>query len=378
MASLCDRRCGFVNESAPRVILKSQTGDAVPFLRISDADELFRHLRVFIEDLYFRYMAVNPRDRKVVIVESVFCPTMFRHTLAKVLFNQFDVPGIVILPGHLMALNTLIASTALVVDAGYTECSVTPVIEGVTVLDAVHFQSLGAKAVHHRIRDELIASKAMISRLGQDYSFDKSAIDHLSESVIEDIKVRTCFVPSYGRGQELVEAKIRSADVSSASPPGVLYPLQGQSILSIPGIVRESAYQVLFELVGSESTIATMILDAISFAPIDSRRALASNIVLIGGTAMAPGLRKRLSDELENLVQTSPMYMEKIKFKNFKLHVLPCPANYASWLGSAIYGSTDAILNKVISSKEFDQTRGLVLSDWSNWWPTPRPTRIEY
>lgn len=371
-------RCGFVNESAPRVILKSETSDGVLLLSVSDADLLFGYLRDFIEDLYFRYMAVNPRDRKVVIVESVFCPTKFRLTLAKVLFSHFDVPGIVVLPGHLMALNTLIASTALVVDVGYTECSVTPVIEGVTVLDAVHFQSLGAKSVHERIREELVESKAMISRMGQEFAFDKFAIDHLSESVIEDIKVRTCFVPSYVRGQELIEAKTKSTDASSASPPHVLYPLQGHSILNIPGIVRESVYQVLFELIGNEATIATMILDAISFTPIDCRRALASNIVLIGGTALAPGLKKRLSDELQNQVESSPKYKDKIKFSDFKFHSLPCPANYASWLGSAIYGSTDAILSKTITSKEFDQSHGLVLSDWSNWWPTHSPARTEF
>lgn len=371
-------RCGFVNESAPRVILKSETRQAQPLLSISDVDHLFRHLCEFIESLYFRYLAVNPRDRKVIIVESVFCPTKFRLTLAKVLFTHFDVPALVLLPAHLMALNTLIASTALVVDMGFTETSVTPVIEGVTVLDAVHFQDLGAKAIHNRIRQELLSSKAPISRSGQDFLFDKIAIDNLSETTIEDIKVRTCFVAPYVRGQELSGAKAQSQSMSSGSPPDVQYPLLGHAVLTIPGLVRESAYQVLFELVGNESTIATMILDAISWCPTDSRRTLASNIVLTGGTAIAPGLKKRLSDELHQLVETSPLYKEKIKFKDFKFFHLPCPPNYASWLGAAIYGSTDAVLNKAITGKEFEQSRGILLTDWSNWWPTPRPARIDY
>lgn len=58
---------------------------------LKKADDLYTALKEFIENLYFRYLAVNPKDRKVVIVESIFCPTHFRKTLARVLFQHFDV-----------------------------------------------------------------------------------------------------------------------------------------------------------------------------------------------------------------------------------------------------------------------------------------------
>ena len=34
---------------------------------------------------------VNPKERKVVVVESILAPTVFRETLAKVLFKHFEV-----------------------------------------------------------------------------------------------------------------------------------------------------------------------------------------------------------------------------------------------------------------------------------------------
>ena len=276
-----------------------------------------------------------------------------------------------------MALNTLAVNTALVVDVGYTECLVTPVIEGVTVLNIVQFHALGGKAIHERIRSDLLACKAAVSRAGQEFAFDKSAVACLSESEIEDIKVRTCFVASYTRGQQLIEDKVKGIS-STSCPPDVLYPLHGRDVLKIPGFVRESAFQVMFEMMGNEATIATMILDALSLAPIDCRRSLAANLVLIGGGTMSPGFRKRVSDELHGLVDVNPEYKRLIRFKEFKMHDLPCPANYASWLGSAIYASTDAILSKTITSKEFDQTRGAVMSDWVHWWPATRPPRLAY
>jgi hypothetical protein len=42
----------------------------------------------------YRYLLVTPKDRKVVIVESLLCPTVERETLAKVLFLHYDVSRI--------------------------------------------------------------------------------------------------------------------------------------------------------------------------------------------------------------------------------------------------------------------------------------------
>lgn len=41
--------------------------------------------------LLSRHVLVSPKERKVVIVESVFCPTDIRDTIAKVLFKHFEV-----------------------------------------------------------------------------------------------------------------------------------------------------------------------------------------------------------------------------------------------------------------------------------------------
>lgn len=38
-----------------------------------------------------RILMVNPRDHRVVVVESLLCPTHFRNTLARVLFNHLNV-----------------------------------------------------------------------------------------------------------------------------------------------------------------------------------------------------------------------------------------------------------------------------------------------
>lgn len=40
---------------------------------------------------FYRYLLVNHRERRIVIVESLLCPTEFREILANVLFVHFEV-----------------------------------------------------------------------------------------------------------------------------------------------------------------------------------------------------------------------------------------------------------------------------------------------
>lgn len=95
----------------------------------------------------FRHLLVNPKERRVVVVESVLCPTEFRETLAKVLFQHFEVPSVLFAPSHLLSCFPLGTQNVLVVDVGYSETLVLPVFEGVPMLNCWEASPVGAKAV---------------------------------------------------------------------------------------------------------------------------------------------------------------------------------------------------------------------------------------
>jgi len=73
--------------------------------------------------------------------------------------------------------------------------------------------------------------------------------------VLEDIKVRTCFVTTLERSKEL-ELK----DTATA-PPDIIYP--GVKKIVIYGKIREKAFEVLWERDNDNLSLPTMILDAI-------------------------------------------------------------------------------------------------------------------
>lgn len=64
----------------------------------------------------------------------------------------------------------------------------------------------------------------------------------------------------------------------------------------------------------------------------DARRALAENIVVVGGVTLTQGLRQRLKCELDELVMT-PKYATRCHLRTFKFHTPPAKENYTAWLG---------------------------------------------
>jgi len=93
-----------------------------------------------------RYLLVTPKERKVVILESLFTPTKWRMTLARVLYMHYEVLNVLWIPTHLTAAVGIGADTALVMDIGKDEAHVIPLVNGVTILNHVISHDVGAAA----------------------------------------------------------------------------------------------------------------------------------------------------------------------------------------------------------------------------------------
>lgn len=63
---------------------------------------------------------------------------------------------------------------------------------------------------------------------------------------------------------QMIQASQKESSVSPPPPPpNVKYPLRGERILNVPGVARESAFEVLFEMDNDLMSVPTMLLDAI-------------------------------------------------------------------------------------------------------------------
>ncbi|KAF8786801.1 actin-related protein 10-like [Argiope bruennichi] len=369
-------KVGFARELGPRFIIPTevnhpQTGKVVRIWNYQTKDDLYIVLKEFIHRLYFKYLAVNPKDRRVVIVESVLCPTVFRNTLAEVLFMHFEIPSLVYVPSHLMALFTLGISSALVMDVGYSETIVLPIYCGVPILNTYESLPVGGQLIHRRIEAELMEKAYVKTSAPFERPLAEVLSEPLKESVLEDIKVRTCFITRRARGLILQAHESRKRIKGTVSPdpelevptppPDVEYPLDGEKILTIPGTLREWAAELLFEQDADNKSIATLILDSLLRCPIDTRKELANNVIIMGGTAMLPGFKHSLLTEIKMLLD-DPRYSSKLPLKEIKIHNPPAKENYVAWLGAAAFGATEAVPSRSITKDQYRQKK--YIPDW--------------
>jgi len=355
-------KCGYSGELVPRCIIPSKQGD-VWLSSCTDEDSLYAALVDFIHQLYFKWLLVNPKDRRVVVVENILGSHLAKSVLAKVLFKHYEVSSVLYLPSHLVSLLPLGLETGLVVDLGHSEASVLPVYAGVPVLKAWQALPLAGAAVLEAVRADLVAR----GRLRGEQAASPHIPHLLTDHVLTDIVTRCCFVTTMARGQQLVAAATQPEPAEleamvAKSAPTVAYPCPSSQALLVDGVTREGAAELLWEGDEDGNSVASMVLDSIAASPLDCRRELAASLVLVGGLASMQGLRQRLGQELKRLLGT-PKYSH-LAVSSFKLHQPPAQPGYAVWLGAAIAGATDIVTTRSLPREQY--LREGTVPDWSN------------
>ena len=223
---------------------------------INAPSELYSALVDFVHHLYFKWLLVNPKDRRVVIVENVLGPTLFRETLAKVLFRHYEVSSVLFVPSHLVGLFSLGIRTGLVVDCGHKEttaipvrfsmtlvqCSIsmkTQVYEGVPILAAWQAQPLAGEAVEAAVRADLVC-RGRVTR-GDGGELEQLDPELLTPDLVADVALRCCFVTSLNRGRQLTELTSDPAEakeglanwLSKDAAPTVVVPCGGDKLLQV-------------------------------------------------------------------------------------------------------------------------------------------------
>lgn len=346
-------KCGFAHEPAPKQIISSQikrNGYKVNLFDYKhDINLLKENLIEFVYKIYYEVLNVNSRDRKVVLVESIACESDFKRALADVLFKNFQVISICFIPTHLAALFTIGQKNALVIDCGFIDTQCISIADNYLLTETFNFANIAAQKIHQNIDEFLEKSTDCIITNGmlKPFSFFSGSKTLSKDELIENVKVKCCFVKS------------KTSQVQTSS---CIYNLDRVMQLQVSGQLRElSSEDLFFDQIDGTQTIQHMILDTLLRSPVDLRKTLASNILIIGGTAMLPGFKKRLVEELNHLAISNEL-KDKLAINEFKFHVPPCFDNYTAWLGAAIFASLDILDSLSIPNSKYTDTTSI--SDW--------------
>jgi actin-related protein 10 len=396
-------KCGFSGEAGPFAIIPTEvtkysssstpspSSDKCKSLRVLEyrslveplttpttqlkSDQLLREMLVeFLYTIYYKVLNANSRERKVVIVESVMTSSEFRRALADVLFNNFQAVSVAFIESHVAALYTLGISKGLVIDCGYSDCQIMPIAENIPLAGLAGFVNCGARAIHRNI-EAMLRRHAHVTVKGQRMRCIDVESLTFSEDILEDIKLRCCFVTPLERARQYyAELESKSLPIDTFAgldfkfAPDCDYNLPKNYILHVPGFVREMALDFVFvDKVDGDQTVPHLILDTILRSPIDLRRDLTENVVLLGGTCMLLGFKARLASEINWLLSNEGAYVKSFHFKKFKYHVPPSHDNYTAWLGGAIFGALDNLDYYSILNAKYKEVGKL--PDWFTLYP---------
>lgn len=138
-------KAGFSGESKPRVVASVKEvcggeGEELWTLRgveamveeeqdRLEADEVIRKERIQdgLRRIFFHHLMVDPKQRKVIVIEDPLLPNSVKEAIATVLFDNLSVPSVSFSAGSVVTLMAAGTITGLVVDIGHLETSVTPV-----------------------------------------------------------------------------------------------------------------------------------------------------------------------------------------------------------------------------------------------------------
>ncbi|GAA5847043.1 hypothetical protein JCM9279_002664 [Rhodotorula babjevae] len=336
----------------------------------SEVEWTVREERVkrLLRRLWFEDLMIDPKTRKVIVLENPLLRNRVKEMIARVLFDNLQIPSMSFACSPLLALMAAGTVTGLVVDVGHLETTVLPIFHSRPLFPLLTTTPRAGARLTRRLRSLLLAFASYAPPPSSVNSMTPPTIGRvphelLTDELVEEIKTRLCFVGEplpppapaaqrSARASTTVSGSAMSLDVDApsslaepsdpdaalvrhlearyaATAPGTtpvafrvpslsLPPVAGgvgRGWVQVPGWVRERAAEVLWEEGGVEDEggfgedeecgLAGVVLECLLKLPIDLRKPLASSILLVGGTASMPGFFPRFKASLLSQLERS-------------------------------------------------------------------------
>lgn len=229
---------------------------------------------------FFNDLRVDPSQHPILLTEAPLNPRSNRETMAKIMFEQFNVPAMYVSMQAVLSLYASGRTTGCVIDIGDGVSHIVPIFEGFALNHAIQRVDLAG-------RDITTYLQRLLRQKG--YPFITSA----EKEIVRDIKEKLCYVAVDPEKEMLLSKRINGMKREYMLPDGELIRV---------GIERFMAPECLFNpsVIGKEiPPLDDLIVGTISECEVDLRRELYGNIVLSGGTTMFPGIKERLTKEIK-------------------------------------------------------------------------------
>ncbi|RPD74923.1 actin-domain-containing protein [Lentinus tigrinus ALCF2SS1-7] len=206
-------KVGFSGEGKPRDVFCAggDSGQSLWTLnrasKPADREEEDRVLEAKLEgclrSVFHNSLLTDPKSRKVILVEHPLLPLHIKEIMARILFNNLQVPSISFASSHLLALLAAGRVTGLVLDCGHLESSVLPIFSFRPLYPHLRTTPLAGARLSTHIKALLLmfgtyippaTSLSATMNIPAATRSTRVPQDVLTEKVIDEIKTRICFV----------------------------------------------------------------------------------------------------------------------------------------------------------------------------------------
>ncbi|TCD66444.1 hypothetical protein EIP91_001381 [Steccherinum ochraceum] len=164
-------------------------------------------------------LLTDPKSRKVIIVEHPLLPLHVKDAIARILFNNLQVPSISFASSHLLSLLAAGRTTGLVLDCGHLESAALPIFSSRPLYPHLRTTPLAGARLSSHLRALLLffgtylpppTSLSAAANIPASTRATRVPEEVLTDAVIEEIKTRCCFVGDV----------LDTNEVQVQSPPG--------------------------------------------------------------------------------------------------------------------------------------------------------------
>jgi actin-related protein 10 len=349
-------RAGFAGEAYPRIILKNNFDSILPAVQLTPDRVSFsntinplsvrtwqRILNRFIRLLYSNYLQINPKDRRIMILEQPFIHNNYKQALFNVIY-ELEVPGILLLPALTLPNYCQLSSgsylNSLNIDCGYREIRIIAICEGCALNHTILSIPIGFPDIFLKLKQLLL-----IQNRDKDAAIQAEKEAALNSTVLADIIARCCYI------KPLKDSNPTAVLVQPAyynSPP--TKSSAGRIEWLIPATARTMPFDQLFHNNNRDYShnVGSLVAECLLRCTPAIRPQIMQNIIVTGGLAIIPGFLHRLAEEI-NLSLGSPRYPQQLSplVNKFRFGKLLAAANLAQFTGASVVGGME------LSDEEF-------------------------
>jgi actin-related protein 4 len=340
---------------------------------LNDAEEMAAEMEIVDE-------SEKPlEEHPLLVTETAWNPAKSREKAIEVAMESWGCPAFWLARNGVLAAFAAGKATALVLDIGASNISITPCHDGIILKKGIQKSPLAGNWLSSQIRTLFDTSEPKISVVPHFMIASKTPVDAGAPA---DAKFREFATPPTASfrafQEERVFTEFKESVVQVWQGPGRLSSGTGTGstnedyVKSQPGRVFEmpdganqmwgaerykvaegmwdekAALPVPNEAAPTKAqTIPEMIRASLSNVDVDLRPTLLQNIVVTGGTSLVSGFTDRLNNELMAMY---PGMRVKIQAAGFTSE-----RRFGSWIGGSILGSLGTFHQMWISKKEYDE-----------------------